>query len=126
MKKNMKANLSWVGFMVLGFAVLGIMYTTGLMSPVLENTLVMIGINIILAVGLNLVIGISGQFSLGHAGFMAIGAYATAIFSMRMPTMGGFISGLLIGAVLAGFIAYSIAEKPAILSIQPVAVITEE
>lgn len=105
MKKNMKANLSWVGFMVLGFAVLGIMYTTGLMSPVLENTLVMIGINIILAVGLNLVIGISGQFSLGHAGFMAIGAYATAIFSMRMPTMGGFISGLLIGAVLAGFIA---------------------
>ncbi len=38
-----------------------------------------IGINIILAVGTNLVVGFSGQFSLGHAGFMAIGAYATAI-----------------------------------------------
>lgn len=105
MRKNMKVNLSWLGFMLLGFVILSVMYTTGLMSPVLENTLVMIGINIILAVGLNLVIGISGQFSLGHAGFMAIGAYATAILSMKTPTFGGFLSGLLLGAVIAGLVA---------------------
>lgn len=101
----MKANMSWLALMGTGFAVLGIMYTTGLMSPVLETTLVLMGINIILAVGLNLVIGFSGQFSLGHAGFMAIGAYATAIFSLKMPTMSGFLSGLLIGAILSGLVA---------------------
>ncbi len=105
MKKNMKANLSWLGLMIAGFIILALSYSTGLMSPVIENALVMIGINIILAVGLNLVIGISGQFSLGHAGFMAVGAYATAILSMKIPTFTGFLSGLIIGAVISGVVA---------------------
>ncbi|MFW8053108.1 branched-chain amino acid ABC transporter permease [Vagococcus fluvialis] len=105
MKKNMKVNLSWVGLMIAGFIILALSYSTGLMSPVIENALVMIGINIILAVGLNLVIGISGQFSLGHAGFMAVGAYATAILSMKIPTFTGFLSGLIIGAVISGVVA---------------------
>ena len=105
MKKNMKVNLSWVGLMIAGFIILALSYSTGLMSPVIENALVMIGINIILAVGLNLVIGISGQFSLGHAGFMAVGAYVTAILSMKIPTFTGFLSGLIIGAVISGVVA---------------------
>ncbi|MEG0285408.1 MAG: branched-chain amino acid ABC transporter permease [Vagococcus sp.] len=105
MKKNMKANLSWLGLMIAGFIILALSYSTGLMSPVIENALVMIGINIILAVGLNLVIGISGQFSLGHAGFMAVGAYVTAILSMKIPTFTGFLSGLIIGAVISGVVA---------------------
>ena len=105
MKKNMKANLSWLGLMATGFIILAVIYSTGLMSPVMENALVMIGINIILAVGLNLVIGVSGQFSLGHAGFMAIGAYATAILSMKTPTLTGFLTGLLVGALLSGLVA---------------------
>ncbi len=37
------------------------------------------GIAVILAVSLNLINGITGQFSLGHAGFMAIGAYVSAV-----------------------------------------------
>jgi len=36
----------------------------------------------ILAVSLNLVYGITGQFSLGHAGFMAIGAYVSALCTL--------------------------------------------
>ncbi|MBE3113468.1 MAG: branched-chain amino acid ABC transporter permease, partial [Actinobacteria bacterium] len=32
-----------------------------------------------LGVSLNLIYGFTGQFSLGHAGFMAIGAYVTAL-----------------------------------------------
>ena len=105
MRKNLKVNMSWLGLMVTGFIVLAVSYSTGFMTPVIENTLVMIGINIILAVGLNLVIGVSGQFSLGHAGFMAIGAYATAILSMKTPTFTGFLSGLLVGALVSGIVA---------------------
>jgi branched-chain amino acid transport system permease protein len=37
----------------------------------------------IAALGLNLLIGYAGQFSLGHAGFMAIGAYTSAILTQR-------------------------------------------
>lgn len=38
-----------------------------------------------LGVSLNLIFGFTGQFSLGHAGFMAIGAYTTAL--LIMPSM---------------------------------------
>ncbi|MGY3765283.1 branched-chain amino acid ABC transporter permease [Vagococcus vulneris] len=105
MRKNLKANMSWAGLMVLGFVLLNVLYAGGLMPPVIETTLVLIGINIILAVGLNLVIGFAGQFSLGHAGFMAIGAYATAILSLKTPTIGGFYTGLLIGVIISGLVA---------------------
>ncbi|MEG1602205.1 MAG: branched-chain amino acid ABC transporter permease [Cloacibacillus sp.] len=39
----------------------------------------LIAVNAILAVSLNLIYGFTGLFSLAHAGFMAIGAYVTAI-----------------------------------------------
>ncbi|MBA3631634.1 MAG: branched-chain amino acid ABC transporter permease [Acidobacteria bacterium] len=44
--------------------------------------LVFIGINIILATSLNLINGFTGQFSIGHAGFMAVGAYSSAYFTV--------------------------------------------
>src|SRR5215211_3636215 len=58
------------------------------------------------AIGLNVLMGLSGQISFGHVGFMAIGAYATAIlmeragwpFSAAMPTaalLAGAIGGVL-------------------------------
>ncbi|MDR1277527.1 MAG: branched-chain amino acid ABC transporter permease [Treponema sp.] len=40
------------------------------------------GIYIILALSLNLVNGFTGLFSLGHAGFMAVGAYVSALLTM--------------------------------------------
>ncbi len=50
--------------------------------------LCLLGINITLALGLNLINGITGQFSLGHAGFMAIGAYSSALFTTLFgPTL---------------------------------------
>ena len=52
------------------------------LNPYMFQVLILIGINIILAVSLNLVNGFTGQFSIGHAGFMAVGAYASAVFSL--------------------------------------------
>ncbi|MDR2543905.1 MAG: branched-chain amino acid ABC transporter permease [Treponema sp.] len=43
-------------------------------------------IYIILALSLNLVNGFTGLFSLGHAGFMAVGAYTSALLTMS-PTL---------------------------------------
>ena len=52
------------------------------LNPYMFQVLILIGINLILAVSLNLVNGFTGQFSIGHAGFMAVGAYTSAMFSM--------------------------------------------
>lgn len=54
-------------------------------SPVLEVTFVTMLVNLVLVVGLYVFVGNSGVFSFGHVGFMALGAYTTAI--LRMPEM---------------------------------------
>jgi len=48
-----------------------------------SRLLVFIAINVILATSLNLINGFTGQFSIGHAGFMAVGAYASAFFTVN-------------------------------------------
>ena len=53
-------------------------------NPYYFQVLMLIGINIMLAVSLNLVNGFTGQFSIGHAGFMAVGAYASAMFTFKL------------------------------------------
>jgi branched-chain amino acid transport system permease protein len=63
-------------------------------------------INIILAISLNLVIGFTGQLTLGHAGFMAVGAYAASIVTIKLATP--FPIALLIGGIFAGIIGFLI------------------
>jgi len=55
------------------------------------------GIYVILGVSLNLINGFTGQFSLGHAGFMAIGAYASALLYMspELKEVNYFIAPLI-------------------------------
>src|SRR5439155_69907 len=47
----------------------------------------LIAINAIVAIGLNLLSGYTNQLSFGHAGFLAIGAYAAAILTIRAPAL---------------------------------------
>ena len=65
-------------------------------------TLVQTCIYIMLAVSLNLIVGFTGQLALGHAGFMAIGAYISAIVTMKFD-------GPLVLALLAGALAAAVA-----------------
>ncbi|KAA3597198.1 MAG: branched-chain amino acid ABC transporter permease [Calditrichaeota bacterium] len=66
-------------FLVGVVALLVIENFSGAINPYYFSILIYIGINISLAVSLNLINGFTGQFSLGHAGFMAIGAYSSAV-----------------------------------------------
>lgn len=69
-----------------------------------------IGISIIMAVSLNLINGYAGQFSLGHAGFMAVGAYTSAVISNHFGDLNIFAAnGIFVVALLAGGIAAAIA-----------------
>lgn len=49
------------------------------LNPYFQEVLRSFAINALLALGLNLIIGFTGLFSLGHAGFLAIGAYVSAL-----------------------------------------------
>ncbi|CAG9620924.1 branched-chain amino acid ABC transporter permease [Sutcliffiella rhizosphaerae] len=75
--------------------------TGELLNIFYTNTLFFIGINIILAVSLHLIIGITGQFSIGHAGFLAVGAYASAIITMKLGLP--FSLAILVGGLSAAF-----------------------
>ena len=61
-----------------------------------------IGITIIAVTGLNILTGYCGQLSIGHAGFMAVGAYTSAVLVGRLDLP--FIVGLLCAGVLSGLI----------------------
>ncbi|MFY0782343.1 branched-chain amino acid ABC transporter permease [Peribacillus simplex] len=87
------------------FAAIQVLIGGGSLNPFYQNTLMFIGINIILAASLHLIIGITGQFSIGHAGFLAVGAYASAVLTMKLEMP--FALALIVGglaAALAGLI----------------------
>ena len=52
-------------------------------DPYLMQILVNVGIAIVLALGLNVIVGLTGQLSLGHAAFMSIGAFTSAMISLK-------------------------------------------
>lgn len=57
----------------------------------------------VLAMSLNLITGVTGQLSLGHAAFYGIGAYTSALLSIRLGW--GFIVTAVLGAGLTAVIA---------------------
>ncbi|MCY9668617.1 branched-chain amino acid ABC transporter permease [Paenibacillus alginolyticus] len=54
-----------------------------LLNPYYVDIIVFLVIYILLGLGLNLITGYAGQVSLGHAAFFGIGAYASAILSVK-------------------------------------------
>ena len=75
-------------------------FLTKFLNPYYLQILVLVGINAIMATSLNLINGYTGQFSLGHAGFMAIGAYGSAAFSVyAAPLLQAWLGFLPIGVL---------------------------
>jgi branched-chain amino acid transport system permease protein len=64
----------------------------------------LICINIIVAVGLNILTGFTGLISLGHAAFMAIGAYTSAILTVKLGVP--FWLALPAAGVLAALVGF--------------------
>ena len=70
-------------------------YSSGIMTTMF--------INIILTVSLNLVSGFLGQLVLGHAGFMSVGAYTAALFTLYsgLPITIAFPISIVLAGVMA-------------------------
>ena len=87
----------WLG-VLLAFLFTGPLYWGGEWLSVAN----LIGITIIAATGLNILTGYCGQLSIGHAGFIAVGAYASAILTNRFGFP--FLAGLICGGGVAGLV----------------------
>lgn len=105
MNKTTKSNVITYSLVVVVYLIVQLLVTTGSISSLMKGLLVPLCVYVIAAISLNLVVGISGELSLGHAGFMCVGAYSSAFFSVlvgdALPEGIRFILAILIGAGVA-------------------------
>jgi len=75
------------------------------LPPVWLRVACQAGIAAIGAIGLNILTGYTGQISLGQGGFLAVGAYTSAIVVTRMdlPTPVGIVAGIALAALVGAF-----------------------
>ncbi len=109
MKQLIQKNGLWIVILLslVFYGIVQFLISQQILNNYYANIFYVIGINIILATSLHLVIGITGQFSIGHAGFVSIGAYMSAIVTMKLGLpffvailvagVAASIAGLLIG-----------------------------
>ncbi|ATW28670.1 branched-chain amino acid ABC transporter permease [Candidatus Formimonas warabiya] len=100
-RKNIFSSLG----VVLFYGIIQALIVTNILPPFYQLTLILMCIYALLATSLNMINGITGQFSIGHAGFMAIGAYVSAIMTVNfhMPLIIALLSGAIVSAI-AGFL----------------------
>jgi branched-chain amino acid transport system permease protein len=116
-----RTKTQWVllfGFLILLF--LGPLY----LGNFWLNKVNLIGITVIAATGLNILVGYCGQLSIGQVGFMAVGAYTSAVLtgSLGLPFLVSFFcSGLMAGVVGLLFGMPSVRVKGFYLAITSIA-----
>ena len=106
MNKTTKSNFITYGMVIAAYVIMQILVGTGSVSSLLKGLLVPLCIYVVLALSLNLTVGIMGELSLGHAGFMCVGAFSSAVFSVvTVDTITNvavrFTLAIIIGAIVA-------------------------
>ena len=101
-KKQIRQFIIAFIFTLLLYAIFMFMITSGVINSYWTGIMIVACINIILTTSLNLASGYLGQLTLGHAGFMAVGAYTSALLSLKLGLH--FVIGGLAGALLAAVV----------------------
>ena len=105
MNKSTKNTLITIGMVVVAYIIMTILASAGVLSSLMKGLLVPLCIYAIIAVALNLTVGILGELSLGHAGFMCVGAFSSAFFSLcfkdTMAAGPRFLLAIIIGALVS-------------------------
>ncbi|MCR5468067.1 MAG: branched-chain amino acid ABC transporter permease [Lachnospiraceae bacterium] len=114
MNKKTKNSLITYAIVIAVYIIVEGVVLSGNMSSLLQGLLVPLCTYSLCAVGLNLCVGYLGELSLGHAGFMCIGAFSSAFFSVVMKESipndaVRFIIALIIGIVFAALFGFLIA-----------------
>lgn len=100
--KKISYAVTLIGVIVL-YAIVAMMLNNEIINRYYGGIITMICINVILTVSLNLASGFLGQLVLGHAGFMSVGAYTAALFTMYsgLPIQVAFPLALVAGGIVA-------------------------
>jgi len=106
MRAKTKTDIAGLVACILVYAAIQGLILTEFIGPFWQLNIILIGINIILAVSLNLINGFTGQFSIGHAGFMAVGAYVSAVLTVKLQLP--FLATIVGGALGAGALGFAI------------------
>ena len=105
LNKSTKNTLITIGMVVVAYIIMTILTSAGVLSSLMKGLLVPLCIYAIIAVALNLTVGILGELSLGHAGFMCVGAFTSAFFSLcfkdTMAAGPRFFLAIVIGALVS-------------------------
>ena len=103
-----RTNIMTYGIVIVGFVVMQLLGSMGMLSSSIKGFLVPICAYIVLAVSLNLVVGISGELSLGHAGFMGVGAFTGIVIASLLKGVVDsdlirLLAAMIGGGLFAGF-----------------------
>ena len=118
---------------VLVYAVIKVLNLAGILNAYYIQLIMLVGINVVMTVSLGMVNGFTGQFSIGHAGFMAVGAYTSAVIttvwlhtSTTNPWVGYpvFIVAILAGGLLAAAAGYLVGAPSLRLKGDYLAIVT--
>ncbi|MDP7504817.1 MAG: branched-chain amino acid ABC transporter permease, partial [Nitrospinota bacterium] len=90
-----------------GVGILGLVIWPFLIGQYWLQITIVSGVFVILAVSLNLIMGIAGQLSIAHAAFYGIGAYTSALLTLRLGL--SFWVSLPLAMVFTAFLGYLIA-----------------
>lgn len=98
---------SWAALLLV-LVIFPFVFTVGFRNPYWVYVATLAGIYICLALGLNLVVGLAGLLDLGYVAFYAIGAYTSALVSLRFPdawwALWLWIPGCVLAAALLGLL----------------------
>ena len=124
LSKNFTSKLITYAMVIVAYIVMASLLNAGALTRSIKGQLVPICVYIVMAVSLNLTVGISGELSLGHAGFMAVGAYGSAIFtSLILPNQPWtFPMALIVGGTwgMAGIMLLPIGQLAYRIGLAPV------
>ena len=99
-------NIKSYGLVLVAFAILFPLQSTGIINNSISGQLVPICTYIVMAISLTLTVGFLGELSLGHAGFMSVGAFTGVITVICLQ---GAITNpalqLLVAIIVGGFFA---------------------
>ncbi len=68
----------------------------------------LVGIYMIAVLCVSILCGFTGMFSMGHAGFMAVGAYTSALLTKNfgLPVFAGVLAGILAASLVGAVVSY--------------------
>ncbi len=99
-------NIKSYGLVLVAFAILFPLQSTGIINNSISGQLVPICTYIVMAISLTLTVGFLGELSLGHAGFMSVGAFTGVITVICLQgTITNSALQLLVAIIVGGFFA---------------------